>query len=299
MNKNVRFNLTSHILFKTIYAPMMAVVFISLGCNHLFYQPLRDIVDTPKKHGIEFEEFSIPSADGEELVAWWLHSKRGAPYGTFVQFHGNAENMSTHYRSLAWVTDAGFDLVVFDYRGYGKSTGKPEREALVQDGIRLLNWVLSTSKASDIILVGQSLGGAVVVPVLAKAPSERVRLLVLDSTFDSYRTVARNKLGGFFLTWPFQYPLSFLVSDEYSPQDFISNISTPTLFIHSKNDPVIPYARGLSLFEKANSKVGRWEFDLPSHTAGLHIPELKYREKLISIVCSLAAVKDSNCGSDK
>jgi len=297
-NKN-HFSATLSVWSKVIYLNLLAVVFFCLGCDHVFYQPLREIVDSPKVHGIEFEEFTIMSADGEKLAGWWLSSKQGAAKGTFVQFHGNAENMSTHYRSLAWVTEAGFDLVVFDYRGYGTSTGTPEREKLVQDGVLLLNWVLAKSKSPDIFLVGQSLGGAVVVPVLAKSPSERVKLLVLDSTFDSYRKVARDKLAGFFLTWPFQYPLSYLVSDEFSPQDFVADIRTPILFIPSKNDPVVPYARGLSLFEKVKVKAGVWEFQQPSHTAGFHIPELQFREKLIALVCGLSSVKQSTCGVDK
>lgn len=298
MQKNL-FSATLSLWSKVIYINLLVVVFFCLGCDHVFYQPLREMVDSPKKQGIEFEEFTIISADGEKLDGWWLYSKREASNGTFVQFHGNAENMSTHYRSLAWVTDAGFDLVVFDYRGYGTSTGTPEREMLVKDGIQLLDWVLKKSKAPDIFLVGQSLGGAVVVPVLAKSPSERVKLLVLDSTFDSYRKVARDKLAGFFLTWPFQYPLSYLVSDEFSPQDFIADISTPILFIHSKSDPVVPYARGLSLFEKVKYKAGKWEFDQSSHTAGFHIPELQFREKLIALVCELSSAKQSTCGVHK
>jgi hypothetical protein len=199
---------------------------------------------------------------------------------------------------LAWVTDAGFDLVVFDYRGYGKSSGRPERGLLVTDSNLILDWVLKNSKITDVILVGQSLGGAIAVPSLSKAPSERVRLLVLDSTFDSYRTITRQKLSNFFLTWPFQYPLSYLVSDSLSPQDYISTISTPILFLHSKTDPIVPYQRGYSLYKSSKSSVGFWEFETPSHTAGFHIPKLNYREKLIELVCSLATIKDPSCGQD-
>jgi fermentation-respiration switch protein FrsA (DUF1100 family) len=269
-----------------------------LGCDHVFYHPSQEMVDSPEKYGVKYEEFSISTRDNETLKGWRLYSKRKVSYGTFVQFHGNAENMSTHFRSLAWVTDAGFDLVVFDYRGYGKSTGRPERSLLVDDGKLLLEWVLKNSKTPDVILVGQSLGGTIVVPVLSKAPSERVRLLVLDSTFESYRTITREKLSAFFLTWPFQYPLSYLVSDSLSPADYISTITTPILFLHSKADPIVSYNRGYSLYKSSRSSIGFWDFETPSHTAGFHIPELNYREKLIELVCSLATLKDPTCGKD-
>lgn len=276
----------------------VTLLFIALGCDHVFYQPSSEMVDSPEQYGIEFEEFTIPTADFQTLYGWRLHSKKKVTYGTFVQFHGNADNMSTHFRSLAWVTDAGFDLVVFDYRGYGKSSGLPERGLLVTDSKLILDWVLKNSKTTDVILVGQSLGGAIAVPSLSKSPSERVRLLVLDSTFDSYRKITRQKLSNFFLTWPFQYPLSYLVSDSLSPQDYISRIPTPILFLHSKADPIVPYQRGYSLYKISKSSVGFWEFETPSHTAGFHIPKLNFREKLIKLVCSLATIKDPSCGKD-
>ncbi len=279
------------------FAFLFALI-MTLGCNHLFYQPSKEILDSPDKHGINYQEFSIPTKDGEHLSAWWLKSKRNTSYGTFIQFHGNAENMSTHFHSLAWVTDAGFDLVVFDYRGYGTSSGSPTRSSLVDDGRLILDWVVEKAKTPDIILVGQSLGGAVAVPVLSISPAKRVRLLVLDSTFDSYRAITREKLSEAILTWPFQYPLSFLVSDDFSPRDYISKISNPILFIHSKKDPVVSFQRGYSLFRNSSTSLDFWEFQTPSHTAGLHIPELEYREKLIELVCSLATNKDETRGRD-
>ena len=101
----------------------------------------------------------------------------------------------------------------------------------------------------DVHIIAQSLGGAVAIPAIALLENHCIKSLVVDSSFLSYRQVARKKFSQFFLTWPFQYPLSFLVSDHFSPMYFLKKIKLPLLYFHSEKDQVVPFSQGKALFD--------------------------------------------------
>jgi len=244
------------------------------ACNHLFYFPDPDTHWTPDQFQIKWHDVRFKSGDGTALHAWHLDAGKDA-LGTVLQFHGNAENLSTHFASVAWLVKAGYDVVVFDYRGYGKSAGKPERAGTVADGIAAINWVRAHPrlKAQPLFIIGQSLGGAISVPALVKAGDDGVRGLILDSTFHSYRGVARDRLGAVWLTWAFQWPLSFLITDELSPIDWIDRVRVPILFLHGVRDPVVPAHLGRKLFEAApatsadGTPKAFWDIELAGHVS--------------------------------
>lgn len=257
------------------------------GCNHLFYFPDQHVYLTPDKLHLTYTEHRIP-VGGEELALWHLPPKGSDQKIVVVHFHGNGQNMTSHFLYSAWMTKAGFDVVTFDYRGYGESTGSPDRQGLVDDGLAVLKWVATepSLKGKRVVVFGQSLGGAVAVPVVALAPPGQVKLLVVDSTFDSYRGIARGVLSGFWLTWPLQWPLSFLVSDDYSPGDYIAQIHVPFLVIHGKSDPVVPFAFGKALFDDAKMPDKTfWELDEKRHTAAFFDDESIYRDRFVAYVC--------------
>jgi len=108
---------------------------LSLSCQGcvggLFYQPDRKIYDTPDRHGLKYEEVSFQSKDGTGLSGWFVPAV-GKPKGTVIHFHGNAQNMTAHFGFVSWLPEQGFNLFVFDYRGYGKSAGKPDRRAFMR-----------------------------------------------------------------------------------------------------------------------------------------------------------------------
>lgn len=279
---------------------------MNLSCNHLFYFPDDLVHTTPKKLDLDYQEFNVKTKDHILLHGWWIQadidspthatgSDKPAPLGTIVQFHGNAQNMTSHFLFLAWLVPLGFDLVVFDYRGYGKSQGVPTREGLVHDGIAMLEWVRTHSRSPNIVVIGQSLGGTVAIPSLVQSGFAGIKALVVDSTFASYREVARIKLSDIWLTWPFQYPLSYLVSDDYSPQDFVGKLSIPKLFIHAVGDPVVPFASGKKLYELANPPKEFWTIPLggigDGHTGAFGDQNPLYRKRLVEYLCQQLGIK--------
>jgi fermentation-respiration switch protein FrsA (DUF1100 family) len=252
------------------------------GCNHLFYFPERVEYITPERLELKYEDYFF-DAGGEKLHMWKIPAASTERLGKVLHFHGNAQNISTHFLFSAWMARFGFDVYVFDYRGYGKSSGKPNRAGLVEDGIAAIKYVESLDQ-KDFYILAQSLGGAVAVPsIVLSGVMPQIRAVTLDSTFGSYRMMARDKLANLWLTWPFQWPLSFLVSDGFSPDDFIAPLQMPVLFVHGTGDNVVPYAMGQDLFKKLKSdKKEFWTIKDAPHTWFLsdksdwHIRYLEY-----------------------
>jgi fermentation-respiration switch protein FrsA (DUF1100 family) len=274
-----------------------SVLLILMGfcssCTRVFYQPDRFIYFPPERNGYAPKDIFFKSGDGTFLHGWFFEGSKPAK-GTIVQFHGNAENITSHYSSLVWLTREGYNLFTFDYRGYGKSEGVATQEGLYKDGMAALDeaWKLhKQSKAKKFILYGQSLGGAVLMRSFADFQhQDETTLIVADSTFSSYQRVARQKLAGFFLTWPFQ-PLAWvLVSDQFSSEDVISKVRVPLLVIHDHDDPVVPFSNGKKIYElaqKSHVSGAFWELNKGRHVGVFALDTSENRKKFLNYLSGL------------
>jgi len=263
---------------------LMLTATLMISCNHLFYHPQKEQISNPEKFGMEYLPFRIPTTDGESLAAWKIPAQ-GTKIATVVHFHGNAQNMTTHFAYVAWLTKYGFDVIVFDYRGYGESSGTPSREGLVRDGISVL---LNTDETgTPFYVLGQSLGGAVAIPAIAESPPSNLKAIAIESSFGNYRRIARKKLGNLWLTWPLQYPLSLLVSSGWDPEDYANKIKIPAVVIHGDQDPVIPIDEGKTLYDALNSKPKYlWTLTGAGHTQAFQASDSPFKTKLVAFFCS-------------
>ena len=268
-----------------------AVLIMNVSCNHLFYHPDDAVHATPAAMSLPYDDLAIKTADGVTLSAW--HIKPPAEKRrrvTVVQFHGNAENMTTHFMYVAWLAPLGFDVVTFDYRGYGKSEGTPDRAGTVRDGQAVLHYVKGDAELGSgrVYVLGQSLGGAVSTVAIATDPQLQqagaIAGLALDSTFASYRGMARGALARPWLTWPLQWPLSFLVTDELSPIDYVGKLTMPVMAWHSKDDPVVPYDQGEKLFAAFTGEKKWVPLTGETHTAAFVDPKSPNRQLLVDFL---------------
>ena len=235
----------------------------SPGCTHLFYHPTDAMyVKEPAKLDGLRQELQLTSSDGVKIAAWWIPSRTGKPArGTIVQFHGNAQNMTAHFIAVNWLADEGYDLLTFDYRGYGISEGSPSQKGVELDAQTAIRYALARtpldpSGAAHVTLYGQSLGGAILMhayPTLTRAERARVRCLIVESSFHSYTAIARDVLSRSWATWLLQ-PLAYLlVSNLTSPEHVIEQIApTPLLVVHGDQDPVVPLEFGKRIYELAD-----------------------------------------------
>src|ERR1051325_11044653 len=136
------------------------------GCvQGAFYHPDRVLYDTPARLGLKYEQVTFASQDGTRLVGWFIPARGYADpkraKGTVVHFHGNAQNLSAHWQFVDWLPQRGFNLFVFDYRGYGASQGSPEPKGVFEDSLAALDYVRARPDVDPerLLALGQSLGG--------------------------------------------------------------------------------------------------------------------------------------------
>lgn len=232
-----------------------------LGCSGVFFQPYRTYVQTPDQLGLAYQDVYFNASDGTRLHAWFLPAP-GKALGTILFLHGNAQNISTHIMSVRWLPARGFNVFLPDYRGYGASEGEPTLAGVQDDVDAALRTLLARPDVNPdrIVVFGQSLGGAIAIYNVAHSPyRQHIKALVVESAFASYRQIAREKLASFWLTWPFQWPLSWTVSDRYSPAEAVARISPiPLLIIHGDRDAIVPVHHGRQLYELAREPKQLW-----------------------------------------
>ena len=121
----------------------------------------------------------------------------GTVKGTVLHLHGNAANVSNHLPLVAWLPARGYNVLMLDYRGFGRSEGKPTLDGIVQDALAALEYLRSRPDVDRdrLVVLGQSIGGATALRMLAR-DSAGVRLAVIDSSFPSYRGIARDATAG-------------------------------------------------------------------------------------------------------
>lgn len=236
----------------------LLLVLLSLGgCSSLLFYPEPGQPFTPEKAKLEYRDVTLTAADGTRLHGWWLPAKAGVEVkGTVLHLHGNGGNLAWHLGGSWWLPEEGYQVLLLDYRGYGLSQGKPALPEVYQDIGAALDWLDQAPEVQGKpqVLLGQSLGGAMAIHYLAQNPQQakRFKAMVFDGVPASYRQVGRFALSNSWVTWPLQVPLSWLVPDGDSAIRSIAQIKTPPkLFFHSIDDPIVPLANGIELYQAA------------------------------------------------
>lgn len=192
-------------------------------------------------HNSRFFDVEFESTDGETLHGWWYPSDETDM--TYLWFHGNAGNVTLYREDLEFLVDLPLQILVFDYRGYGKSTGFPTEEGVYQDGIAAYEHLRNNKNLSpdQLILMGQSMGGGITTYVASHKPCAGV---ILESVFTSVPDLTKNTLPVPYLDRLFQTKLDSLSR--------ISSITAPLLFIHGTLDQTVPISFGKKLYRQAN-----------------------------------------------
>lgn len=265
------------------------------SCSNLLYYPDKILYSNPQDSGISVTSLSINTSDNFKLHGWFLtksknkfQSKDFKGRNLILFFHGNAQNISSHYLNLSWILDHNTDVILYDYRGYGLSSGSPTPKGVYDDAEVIIKDTWSFFKKSGyekFIVYGQSLGGAISLRAVQDFKEKNdIDLLCLDSTFFSYKDLAENKLKS---SWP-TYLLSplgrLLLSDSFAPMDKFINLKTPILVIHGTNDKIVPFKFGQEIFSKIKHKKWFWVIKSGLHTDTFLRHDLKYRKDFLSLI---------------
>ena len=209
--------------------------------NTFLYFPEKHLDATPADAGLDHVDVEFPTDDGQRLHGWWIRSRMQPALAHVLHLHGNAGNISHRLDEGQLLAKAGLDVFLFDYRGYGRSSGRPSEEGTYRDARAARQALLRQEgvAAARVIYVGESLGGAVAVNEALESPPLG---LVLRSTFTSLRVMAR-------LHYPF-VPRA-LVPDAYPSLERVARLRCPVLVVHGDRDDIVPFSQGEALFAAA------------------------------------------------
>lgn len=208
--------------------------------NASLYFPSRGIDRTPASAGLTYRDVALTTDDGERLHGWWIE-RRAPALGPVLLCHGNAGNVGDRVAHADVLTRAGFDVLLFDYRGYGSSSGRPDEQGTYRDARAALRWLLGRPDVDParVLYLGESLGGAIALELALEQPPAG---LVLLSAFTSVRDMARihNRL----------IPTAF-VPDAYPSLRLIADLQAPVLVLHGEDDMIVPVEHARALYDAA------------------------------------------------
>ncbi len=221
------------------------------GQSNLVYMPSQALTETPANIGLKFEDIQITAKDNVNLNAWFVPAKDNDQIGKGVILfcHGNGGNISNRVSYLPIFKDLGLSTFLFDYRGYGKSEGKPTEAGTYADVEAAWQYLTQERKISPkkIIIYGESLGGAIAAYIAQLTSQDRKNNaggLVLASTFTSISDRASE-------LYPF-LPIRLLSRFSYNSIERLPSIKIPVLIMHSTEDEIIPFHHSDRNFQAAN-----------------------------------------------
>ncbi len=231
------------LLIYLVVAIAALIILVSCMEKQILYQPISypegnwNIPEIKEEvHDVRFE-----TEDGVELHGWWAPRKDAKV--TLLWFHGNAGNLTHRYQDFMMLRGLGCQVLIVDYRGYGRSEGSPSESGLYRDGRAAYRFLTEEKNVApeELVILGRSLGSAVATKLAGEL---KIQKLILVSPFTSVRDMVPHVLP---------IPgLHLLVSAEYDSWSRIRDISVPLLVIHGEEDPVIPFELGRKLYEHAN-----------------------------------------------
>ncbi|NOY81077.1 MAG: alpha/beta hydrolase [Kiritimatiellaeota bacterium] len=224
-------------------------VYVGFGLLLVLYQgqlvfvPGREVTATPSSVGLSFDDLRLSvGGPGDYIHAWYVPGPDGPERGTVLICHGNAGTLSDRLDTIQDFHRMGFAVLIFDYRGYGNSPGRPSEKKTYADAEAAWRYLVDTRKTAPerICLFGRSLGGAVAARLaLGRNPGA----LVLESTFTSVPDMARR-------LYPL-YPARLLARIRYDTLSIVGRLTCPIIVVHSPDDEIIPYEMGKRLFAAA------------------------------------------------
>ncbi len=250
--------------------------------RRLIYFPSQELM-SPENLGLpDMQTITLRTEDGLILTSWYHSAKLNAP--TLLFFHGNGGNIASRNSLVLPYIDAGFGVLLLEYRGYGGNPGKPTEYGLYRDAKAGYDYLITQGiDPSCIILYGESLGSAVAVNL---GRHEKAGAVVLQAPFTSLLDVAKIHY--------FYFPVSWLLKDKYESIKKIKDINVPIFIVHGTSDKIVPFKLGKKLYHQANEPKELFSFQGGTHN-GLNpdsITEIIIQALKNYTICALGKIDE-------
>jgi len=229
------------LLLITSYGLLVAVVYVMQGrMLYLPNMPGRALTMTPSDVGMDYQDVSIETEDGVALHGWFIE---GRSTRVLLFFHGNAGNISHRLDSIRQFQDLGLSVLIIDYRGYGQSGGRTTEKGIYRDADAAWRYLTMDRgvSASKIVIFGRSLGASAASWL---ATQHQPLALIVESSFTSVPDIARE-------LYPW-LPVRWLTRLSHATIDYVRDVRCPVLVAHSRDDEIIPFHHGETIFASAN-----------------------------------------------
>jgi uncharacterized protein len=276
--KSVRVFIRRHRIFLACLTFLMVLFMTSHRLERMFvYYPSKQVDENPGKIGLAYQDVRLATEDRLNLHGWFIRCE-GA-HTTLLIFHGNAGNIGDRLFWIELLHGLNVNVFIFDYRGYGQSEGQPFEEGLYRDARAAWEWCVRERKprGEKLILVGESLGGAVAVNLAARvAPAG----LIVQSTFTSARDMAKTML-----------PLGLLLpvtGVRFDSVKEIAQVGCPKLIIHGTQDEIVPFRLGKILYDAAPAPKSFYSVPGAGHNDLLWAAGAEYSRRLHLFLSTLS-----------
>ena len=241
--------------------------------NFFIFFPQRPFDFAPESFGLAYEDAYFTTDDGKKLHGWFFRAEKSQP--VILHFHGNAGNISHRLDLVQPYLRKGLSVFLFDYRGFGRSEGRPSEKGLYLDGMAAYDYLVQIKGIlpGNMVLHGHSIGAAVAVEVALK---RSVRSVILESAFTSTKDMART-MALFALFSP-------VFPAHYNNLEKVPRLRVPKLVIHGERDEIVPFAMGQKLFEAATDP----KFFYPVKDAGHNDVFVVGGEKYLEVFAEFA-----------
>jgi fermentation-respiration switch protein FrsA (DUF1100 family) len=221
--------------------------------NFFIFHPQAQFDAVPSDLHLNFEDVYFKTEDDKKLHGWFFPVEDAV--STLLLCHGNAGNISHRLDNVRLLLDQKIQVFIFDYRGYGRSTGRPSEIGIYRDGLAAYDFLVHTRhiRPDRIIPFGRSLGASVAIEISLR---RAVRSLIVESGFTSTKEMAKG-------LFPFGF-FSFLLPPHYNNVEKLPQVKVPKLIIHGDKDEIVPFSMGQTLYQSA----GPPKYFLPLKGAG-------------------------------
>jgi len=223
------------------YGLLVVVVYFMQGrMLYLAEVPGRTLTMTPADVGMDYQDVSIETADGVALHGWFIVGRSSR---VLLFFHGNAGNISHRLDSIRQFQNLGLSVLIIDYRGYGQSEGRTTERGIYRDADAAWRYLIEGRGmvADNIVIFGRSLGASVASWLAAR---HQPLALIVESSFTSVPDIAQD-------LYPW-LPVRWLSRFDHATRDYVRDVRSPILVVHSRDDEIIPFHHGEAIFAAAN-----------------------------------------------